>query len=94
MLKLSDVEREKEKHLIVAMDMPHYPLLPVVKRETRESGMIIAGDNQKLPLRVYLGNIFGLRNDGVANLEQLRNKYKFIEFNTLDEFLDVGWRVD
>lgn len=94
MLELSETERQKDRHLITSMDMPHYPLLPVVNRDKWESGIIIAGDNQKLPLRVYIANIFGLRDDGVMNLGQLRNKYKFIEFKTLDEFLDSGWRVD
>lgn len=94
MPELTEDEREKERHLIVATDMPHYPLLPVIKRSTRESGIIIAGDNTRLPLKVYLGNIFSLREDGIKTLEQIRNKYKLIEFGTIDAFLDDGWRAD
>lgn len=89
-----DIEREKEKHLITSMDMPHYPFLPVIKRDERKSGIIIAGDNIKLPLKVYVCNLFGLKDDGVTNIKQLREKYECLEFPTLDAFLDDGWRVD
>lgn len=92
--KLVETERQKEKHFIVSMDMPLYPFLPVIKRSEQKNGIIIAGDNDKLPLKVYIANIYGLKNDGVTNIEQLRLKYKYVEFNTLDEFLDSGWRVD
>lgn len=94
MSELSETEIRKEKHFITSMDMPYYPLLPVVNRSKQEAGVIIAGDNQKLPLRVYLINMFRLQDDGIETLGQLRDKYKFIEFNTLDEFLDSNWRVD
>lgn len=94
MSKLSEEEIEKEKHFIVAMDMPHYPFLPVIKRDEMISGIIIAGDNIKLPLKVYVCNLFGLKDDGVNSIEQLRKKYECREFKTLDEFLDSGWKVD
>ena len=92
--KLDEMERQKEKHFIVSMDMPHYPILPVVKKNEQKCGIIIAGDNDKLPLKVYLGNTFALKDEGITNIEQLRLKCKYIEFNTLDKFLDSGWRVD
>jgi len=95
MNKLSETElREEEKKFITSMDMPHYPILPVVNRGKQICGIVVAGDNERLPLKVYLVNMFSLKDDGITNTGQLRDKYKCIEFNTLDEFLDSGWRVD
>lgn len=93
-MEMSKEEVEREKHLIESMDMPYYPLLSVVKRDEQKSGIIIAGDNVKLPLKIYIANIFNLKDDNVTSIEELRSKYQCIEFESIEKFLEDGWRVD
>ena len=93
-MQLTEEEIKREKHLITAMDMPHYPLLPVFNHETNESGIIIAGENTQLPLKVYKGNIWSLKDDGVRYVGEIRTKYECITFPTLEAFLENNWKVD
>lgn len=93
-MEMSKEEIEREKNFITGMDMPFYPLLPVVKRNERKDGIIVAGDNVKLPLKVYMANIFRLKSDNVTSIEELRSKYQCIEFESIEKFLEDGWRVD
>ena len=67
---------------------PHYPFLPVIKKEQNhfpKLGLILAGN----PTKVFLGNLYLLP----TTLEEFL-KLPAEEFKTVDDMIASGWYID
>lgn len=62
---------------------PRWPILPVKQRGTFKVGVMLEGDNGVAPI-VYLTNMYAM---DLTECEKM-------EFKTISELVDAGWRVD
>jgi hypothetical protein len=104
---LQGTDRERERKLILDGAWPHFPILPVKRYsdEASQEGLMpwryVAPGREHTsgPWRVYLANLFALglemqeKGRPVTWAEALTD-VPYVEYPTLDDFFDAGWRGD
>ncbi len=93
-------ERVAERRAILDGAWPHFPVLPVKRDSTTRDAWIDVGliawehvpSGGDRAVRVWLVSIFSLEA-GLTYAEALKD-VPFVDYPTIDTFLDDGWRGD
>jgi hypothetical protein len=101
---LTGSDRDRERRLILDGAWPHFPILPVQRNADEDDlGLLIwryvptGREATSGPWRVYLVNLVEVslrhRGEKVTWAKALEG-VRYIEYPTLDDFFDAGWRGD
>lgn len=52
------------------------------------------GDDAVKPIKLYVENIFNLKEMGIRSIEDIRKQIKYIEFPDMKAMFEAGWIVD